>query len=64
MKIEVKVYSVAPDGIGRKYQTVCRLARSYKCVDVKETAWIRVNGRTVKAERFPNTVWTAEVKAI
>ncbi len=62
-KLEVKVYRLAPDGIGRQYRTVLRAARDYRCFADKETAWIRVDGRTVKAERYAHTVWMAEVKA-
>ena len=63
MTINVKVYSIGADGIGRKYQTVSRIARDYKRFDIKETARIRLNGRVVKAEKYDHTVWTAEVKA-
>ncbi len=63
MTLEVKVHTIGADGIGRGYKTVRRMARDYKRFGDKETAWIRVNGRTVKAEKYVNTVWTAEVKA-
>ena len=63
MKLEVKVYRLGPDGIGRQYRTVRRAARDYRRLADKETAWIRIDGRTVKAERYAHTVWMAEVKA-
>lgn len=63
MKLEVKVYRLAPDGIGRQYRTVLRTARDYRRFADRETAWIRVDGRTVKAEKYAHTVWMAEVKA-
>ena len=63
MTIEVKAFSIGADGIGRRYRTVRRIARDYKRFDSKETAWIRIDGRTVKAEKYAHTVWTAEVSA-
>jgi hypothetical protein len=50
MKLEVKVYRLAPDGIGRQYRTILRTARDFRRFADRETAWIRVDGRTVKAE--------------
>jgi hypothetical protein len=62
MTIKVKIHHIDADGIGRRYETVTRNARDYRHAGDKETAWIRVHGRVIRAEKYPHTVWTAELR--
>jgi hypothetical protein len=61
MTIKVTIHYIGADNVGRGYKTVERTARDYKCNGILRTAWVRVDGRTIKAEKYGHTVWTAEL---
>jgi hypothetical protein len=60
-RIAVTVHYVGADGIGRRYRTLWRRATRYQRYGDRETVLVTVHGNAVCAERYPSTVWTAEV---
>jgi hypothetical protein len=62
--IAVKVHYIDSDGIGRRYKTVRRRASRYRREYAEpriETVSVRIDGRDLRAIRYSNTVWMAEI---